>query len=146
MVQDIVCIWCVRAQKLCVVEDSQVKIWICTLYYKNSHLTCLCLPHYFGTILTIFWKFKYYFDFDKSTITLQPSRNEDLCLLNIVIEKVSRTSASLIWEISSSWMSFHVFPYRYLICYFFIWWKEVHQQLKTYHKLTGLFLVDSFLL
>ena len=55
-------IWCVAAQKLCLVVDSQVKIWACTLSYKNCHPTLLCLQHHFGTILTIFAKFKYYFD------------------------------------------------------------------------------------
>ena len=54
----------------------------------------LCLQHHFGTLLTISAKFKYYFDFDKLAITLQPSRNEELCPFPILIEKVSRTSAS----------------------------------------------------
>ena len=70
-VQDIVSIWYVAARKLCFVVDSQVKIWPCTLSYKNCHLTLSCLQHHFGTILqnhfgtilTIFEKFKYNFDF-----------------------------------------------------------------------------------
>ena len=63
-VQAIVSIWYVAARILCLVVDSQVKIWPCTLSYKNCHLTLLCLQHHFDTILTIFAKFKYYFDFD----------------------------------------------------------------------------------
>ena len=35
----------------------------------------LCLQHHFGTILTIFAKFKYYFDFDILAITLQEMKN-----------------------------------------------------------------------
>ena len=61
---DIVSIWYVAALKFCFVVDSQVKIWSCTLSYQNCHLIFLCLQHHFGTILTIFAKFKYYFDFD----------------------------------------------------------------------------------
>ena len=34
MMQDIVSIWCVAARKLCLVVDSQVKIWSCTLSYR----------------------------------------------------------------------------------------------------------------
>ena len=52
-------------RKLCLAVDSQVKIWACTLSYKNCHLTLVCFQHNFGTILTIFAKFRYYFDFDK---------------------------------------------------------------------------------
>ena len=47
----------------------------------------LCPQHHFDTILIIFAKFKYYFNFDELAITLQPSRNEELCLLPILIEK-----------------------------------------------------------
>ena len=72
-VQDIVSIWLVAARKLCLAVDSQVKIWSCTLSYKNCHATLVCLLHHFGTILTIFAKFKNYFDFDQLAITLQPS-------------------------------------------------------------------------
>ena len=89
-VQDIVSIWYVASRKLCLVVDSQVKIWHCTLSYKNCHLTLLCLQHHFGTtfcILTIFAKFNHYFDFDKLAITLQPSKNEELCPFPILIEK-----------------------------------------------------------
>ena len=43
----------------------------------------------FGAILTIFAKFKDYFDFDKSAITLQPSRNAEVCHFPILIEKYS---------------------------------------------------------
>ena len=75
------------AQKLCLVEDSQVKIWSCTLSCKNCHLTLLCLRHQFGTILTIIAKFKYYFDFDILELTLQPSRKEELLPFPILIEK-----------------------------------------------------------
>ena len=77
----------VAARKLCLVVDGHVKIWSCTLSYKNFHLTLLCLQHHFGTILTIFGKFRYYFDFDNLAITLQPSRLEELCPFLILIEK-----------------------------------------------------------
>ena len=87
IVQDIVNIWCVAARKLFIVVDNQVKIWSCTLSYKKCHLTPLCLQNHFGTILTIFAKFKYYFDFDELEITLEPSRNEELCPFPILIEK-----------------------------------------------------------
>ena len=60
-----------------------------TLSSKNCNLAILCLSHHFGTILTIFAKSKYYFDFDKSAITLQPSENEALCHFSIFIEKAS---------------------------------------------------------
>ena len=86
MVQDIASIWYLAARKICLLVDSHVKIWSCTLSYKICHLTLLCLQHHFGTILTIFGKFKYYFDFDKLAIILQPSRNEELCPLSILIE------------------------------------------------------------
>ena len=107
--QDIVSIWCVVARKLCLVVDSQVKIWCCTLSYKNCHLTLLCLQHNFETILTIFAKFKYFFDFDKLAITLQPSRNEEFCPFPILIEKYR--VLQLLWreKSQSSWMSLHVF-------------------------------------
>ena len=85
-VQDIVSIWCVIAKKRCRV-DIQVKIWSCMLSYKTCHPTLLCLQHHFGTILTIFAKFKYYFDFDKLAIALKPSGNEELCPFPILIEK-----------------------------------------------------------
>ena len=49
---------------------------------QNFHLTIPCLSLYFGTILTIFAKSKYYFDVDKSSITLQHSRNKELCLFS----------------------------------------------------------------
>ena len=55
---------CVAARKLCLAVDSQVKIWSCTLSYKNGHLTLLCIQHHFGIVLTIYAKFKYYFDFN----------------------------------------------------------------------------------
>ena len=117
-VQDIVSIWSMAARKLCLVVDSQVKVWSWTLSYKNCHLTLLCLQHHFGTILTIFAKFKYYFDFDHLTITLQSSRNEDLYPFRILIEKYR--VLQLLWceQSQSSWRSFHVFLYQNLICYF----------------------------
>ena len=86
-VQDIFSIWYVAARKLCVVVDSKVKNWSCMLSHKNCHLALLCLQHHFGIILTIFEKFKYYFDSDKSAIKHQPSRNEELCHFPIFIEK-----------------------------------------------------------
>ena len=67
-VQDIVSIWYVESRKCCVLVESQVKIWSCTLSYKNCH---------FGTILTIFAKFEYYFDGDKfgdTTLTFKKLR------------------------------------------------------------------------
>ena len=86
-VQDIVSISYVAARKLRLVVDSNVKIWSCTLSYKNCHLILLCLQHHFGTILTIFAKFRYYFDFDNLARTLLSSRNEELCPFPILIEK-----------------------------------------------------------
>ena len=44
--QDTVNIWCVAARKLCLIVDSQVMIWSCTLSYKNSH-------HFFYAFNTI---------------------------------------------------------------------------------------------
>ena len=95
-------------------------------------------PTPFGTILTIFAKFKYYFNFDKLTITLQPSRNEELGHFLILIEKYC--ICQLLWseKSQSSWFLTKIW------CYFSIWWKEVHQQLITYHKLIELFLVDFY--
>ena len=138
-VQDIVSIWYVAARTLCLVVDSQVKVWSCTLSYKNCHLTLSCLQHDFNTILTIFAKLKYYFDFDKFAMTLQPSRNEELCPFPILIEKCR--VCQLLWcgKTQSSCMYFHVFPYQNLICFFSIGWKEAHLQRITYHKLTELF-------
>ena len=72
-------IWYVTARKLCLVVDNPVKIWSRTLSSKNCHLTILCLSQHFGTILTIFAKSKYHFDFDNSAIRLQSSINEELC-------------------------------------------------------------------
>ena len=97
------------ARKLCLVVDSYVKIWCCTLSYKNCHLTPLCLQHHFGTILTIFATFKYYFDFYKLTTTLKPSRNEELCPFSYSHWKASRNSASLVWEISKQLKVFSCF-------------------------------------
>ena len=98
--------------------------------------TLLCLQHHFDTVLTIFAKFKYYFNFDKLAITLQPSRNEELCPFPILIEKYP--VLQLLWceKSPSSWRYFHVYPYQKLICFFSIWWKEEH------HKLIELLLVD----
>ena len=62
----------------------------------------------FCTILTIFAKFKYEIDFDKLAITLQPSRNEELCPFPILIEKYR--VLQLLWyeKYQSSWRSFYV--------------------------------------
>ena len=76
-VQDIVSKRYVAVRKFGLVIDSRIKIWYCSLSYKNCHLTLLCLQHDFGTILKIFEKFTYYFDFDKLAITLRLSRNEE---------------------------------------------------------------------
>ena len=85
--QDSVSVRYVAARKLCVIVDRKINNWSCTLSYKKCHLTLLCLPRHFVITLTIFEKLKYYFDFDKSAITLQPSRNEELCHFPILIEK-----------------------------------------------------------
>ena len=53
----------------------------------------------FGTILTIFAKSMYYFDFDKSTIALQPRRNEELCHFPILIERYR--VPQLLWCVKS---------------------------------------------
>ena len=45
-------------------NHCQVKIRFSMLSYKNYYLTILCLLHHFGTIFTIFAKFKYCFEFD----------------------------------------------------------------------------------
>ena len=107
--------------------------------------TLLCLQPHFGTIMTIFTKFKYELDFYNFAITLLPSRNKELCPFPILIEEYR--VLQLLWceKSQSSWRSFHVIPYQILICYFSIWLKEQHQQLITYYKLTELFLVDFFL-
>ena len=143
--QSIVSIWYVAARKLCLVVDSQVEMWSCALSYKNCHLTLYAFNTIFGTILTIFAKFKYYFDFDKLAISLKPSRNEELCPFPILIEK--HFLLQLLWcdKPQSSWRYFHVLPYQNLICFFSIWWKEDHQQLIAYHKLTESIL-DDFLI
>ena len=85
-VQDTVNIWCMAARKLCVIVDKQVMIWSCTLSYISSS-PLLCIQHHFGTTLTIFTKFKYELDFNNFAITLQPSRNKELCPFPILIEK-----------------------------------------------------------
>ena len=59
--------------------------------------------------------------------------------------KISCTSASLVWEIWKQLKVFSCFPKQNLICYFSIWWKEEHQQLVTYHKLTELLIVHFFI-
>ena len=126
--KDIVSIWYMEARKLYLIIDSQVKLWSCMLSYKNCHLTLLCLQHHFGTILTIFTAYKYQIDFHKLAITIQTSRNEELCPFPILIEKYR--VLQLLWCEKSqiSWRSFHVFSYQNLICYFSIWWKEEHHQ------------------
>ena len=140
--QNIVSIWCVAARKLCLVVDSYVKVWSCTLSYKNCHLTLLCLQNNLGTILTIFAKFKYYFDFDQFAITSQPFKKWRIMSLSHFHRKALRTSASLTWEIAKQLNVFSCFSFQNLICYFSIWWKEEYQQLITYNKLIELFLVD----
>ena len=47
------------------------------------------LQHHFGTILTIFAKSEYYFNFDRSAITLQSSINEELCHFPILVESIA---------------------------------------------------------
>ena len=122
------------------VVDSQVKIWSCTLSDKNSHLTLLCFQHHFGTILTIFAKLKYHFDFDKLAITLQPSRNEELCPFPILIEKYRVLQLLRCEKSQRSWRSFQDFPYQNLIVTFLSDWKRASA---TYNILQAeLFLVD----
>ena len=75
-------------------------------------------------------------------ITLQPSKNEELCPHPILIEKYRVLQLLLSEKSKSSWRYFHVFSYQDLICFFSIWRKEEHQQLITYHKLIELFLVN----
>ena len=86
-VQDIVSVRYVAARKLPDVVDSPVKLWPFMLFSKNCHLTNLCLSHHFGTILTIFAKSKNYVVVDKWAITIQHSRNKELCHFPIFIEK-----------------------------------------------------------
>ena len=133
--QDSVSIWYVAARRLCLVVhiDSQVKTWSYTPSDKNCHLPLLCLQHHFGTILTVFAKFKYYFDFDKLAITLQLSRHEKLCPFPILIEQY--LVPQLFWneKISKQLHSevLSCFPYQNMICFLSIWQKEEHQQLKN---------------
>ena len=109
-VQDTVNIWCVAARKLCLIVYSQVMIWSCTLSYKNSH------QHFyaFNTILVPFWQylgsFKYELDFNNFAITLQPSRNKELCPFPILSEKYR--VLQLLWckKSQSSWRFFMFFP------------------------------------
>ena len=98
---------------------------------KDCHLILLCLPHHFGTLLTIFAKLKYYFDFDKAAISLQPSRNDEVCHFPILIEKYRFFLVRNHKAVEG--LSF--FPYKNLICYFPIWWNEVNQCLITDQKL-----------
>ena len=118
-VQDIVSIWYVAARKLCLVKKRS-----CTLSYKNCHLTLLCLQHYFGTILTIFAKLKYYFDFDKLAITHQPSRKKELCPFHILNEKYC--VLQLLWceKSQSSLRYFHFFPTKIWVVSFLPDWKQ----------------------
>ena len=55
-----------------------------------------CIIYHVGTIMAICAKSKYYFDLDKTKITLQTSGNEEVCHFPVLIEKISRTSASLV--------------------------------------------------
>ena len=66
-VQYTVNIWCVAARKLCLIVDSQVMIWSCTLFYKNSH------QHFYGliTILVPFWQYLRSLSMNMILITLQ---------------------------------------------------------------------------
>ena len=142
---DILSIRYVAAQKLCVVVDSPVKIWSCTLSRKKCHpvLTILCLSHYLGTIITIFAKYKYSHDFDKSGITLRSSRNEEfwhVLILNAKIHLSFFGARNLIAV--EGLLCF--FPYKNLICYLISDWKKYISNLQhaNCHKLTELFLVN----
>ena len=141
----VVYIWYIATRQLCVVVNIQVKVWSCTLSYKNCHLTLLCHQHRLDTILTIFAKFEYYFDFDTFAIPLQPSRNEELCHFAILIEKYRVLRLlKLVQEISKQLKVFPCFSVP-IFFYFSILWKEVHQQLITYHKLTELILIPCLI-
>ena len=121
-VRNNVSIWHMAARKLCIVVDSQVKIWFCMLSYKNCHQTRLCLQRHFGTVLTVFANLSIILILITSIL-----RKWRIVSLFHPHWKVSRTSVSLMWEI---WKQLKVlscvFPYQNLICYFSIWWKEVH--------------------
>ena len=92
----------VASRKLCVVVDSNVKNWYCTLSCKNCHLTFLCLPHHFLS----FWQFlrslsiililvnrQYHFNLKRmgNCVTF-PSSLKSIAYFSF--------SASLMWEIS----------------------------------------------
>ena len=121
-------IW--QLENFCLVVDSQVKIWSCTLSYKNGHLTLVCLQHHFSTILTIFAKYKDYFDFDKLSITLQPSRNEELCPFPILIENYCVLQRLWCEKSQSSWRYFHVFPTK---IWFFLFYLMERRASATYN-------------
>ena len=98
--------------------------------------TLLCLKHHFGTILTIFTKFKYELDFINFAITLQPSRNKGSCPFPSSLKSIAYFSFFVERNLKVVVQrSFHIFPYQNLICNFSIRWKEQHQQLITYYKL-----------
>ena len=98
-----------RLENFCVVVNSPVKIWSCTLSSKTSHLTILRLSHYFGTHLTIFAKYKYHFNFDKSAIALQPFKKwRIVSLFHPSLKNIAYISFFVVIKSYSSWMSFHL--------------------------------------
>ena len=77
------------AGKFGIVVYIPVKVWSCMLCSKDCRLEILRLLCNFGTHFKIFAKSKYYFDFAKSEITLQPSGNEKLCHSPILIGNIA---------------------------------------------------------
>ena len=70
-VQDTVNIWYVAARKVCLIVDSQVMIWSCTLSYKNFH------QHFyaFNTIFVPFLQYLRSLSMNLILITLQQHFN-----------------------------------------------------------------------
>ena len=93
---------------------SPFTIWSCILFSKDCLLTITRLSRYFGTHLTIFAKSYYYFDVDKSAITLQPSKSEELFHFPILIEKYRVPQLPFLREISQQLKVFTFFPYQNL--------------------------------
>ena len=121
--QDIVSIWYLVVRKLCLVVDSQVKIWS----YKYAVLqelssTLLCLQHHFGNILTknicevlvLFW----FWSIGNNTSIFKKWR---IMSLSHPHWKVSRTSDSLMWEISKQLKVFSCFnPTKFDLLLFYL--------------------------
>ena len=93
-VQDIVSMWYVTAQQLCVVAHGPVNIWHCSLSSKNCHITILC-PH---AILVPFREYlrslKYYFDAGKIKNNTSTFKKWRIVSLYHPHWQISRTSVS----------------------------------------------------